>query len=168
MLIATEAAQAGVLTQRERSLILNSLSLGKKTAEQIMVPRVRAAYVDIRRSMDENLVVVERNLFSRLPLTNGDMDHVIGVVYTKDFLTAYRSGGESSLLPLIAEPAVFAPTMVRLDQLLQTFHEHRTRMVFLVDEHGGVEGIVTLTDVFDELLALLQPPTPGDETSDFR
>jgi putative hemolysin len=96
------------------------------------------------------------------------MDHVIGVVHTKAFLTAYHSGGESSLLPLIAEPAVFVPTMVRLDQLLQSFHEHRARMIFLVDEHGGVEGIVTLTDVFDELLALLQPPNSGDEASDFR
>jgi CBS domain containing-hemolysin-like protein len=168
MVIATEAAQAGRLTQRERSLILNSLSLGKKTAEQIMVPRVQTAALNLKKSMEENFHVVDASLFSRLPLTNGDMDHVIGVIHTKEFLTAYHSGGDVSLLPLIAEPPVFAPATLRLDQLIQSFHENRARMIFLVDERGGIEGIVTLTDVFDELLAQLKPAAGSDETADFR
>jgi CBS domain containing-hemolysin-like protein len=151
-LIAAEAAEAGVLTPRERSLILNSLALGRKHAAQIMVPRVRVAYLDMQRNMEENLAVMGARLFSRLPLCDGGMDHVIGLVYTKEFLTAYQAQADSSVLSLISRPAVFVPESMPLDRLLAVFSEKKTHLVFVVDEHGGVEGIVTLTDVVDELL----------------
>lgn len=153
MLIATEAAEAGTLTPRERSLILNSLTLGRKTARQIMVPRVRVDYLDLQKSMEDNFAVVDRSLYSRLPLCNGGMDHVVGIVYTKEFLTAYHAGADVSMLPLIARPPVFVPATLRLDKLMTVFHEEKTRMLFLVDEFGGVEGIVTLADVIDEILS---------------
>jgi CBS domain containing-hemolysin-like protein len=153
MVIASEAAEAGVLSQRERSLILNSLTLGKKRAEQIMVPRVKAVHLDLRLSMEANFAIADQNLFSRLPLTDGGMDHVVGVIYTKEFLTAYHEDADASILPLIARPPVFVPVTVSLDRLFPTFHDEKTRMLFLVDEYGGVEGLVTLTDVIDELLS---------------
>jgi CBS domain containing-hemolysin-like protein len=157
MHIAIEAAAAGTLTPRERSLILNSLSLGRKTAEQIMVPRVRVASIDLRKSMDENRRIVEQSLFSRLPLTDGGMDRVIGIIYTKEFLTAFHAGADVTVLALIAHKPVFVPVALPLDKLLPVFHDEKTRMLFLVDEYGGVDGIVTLTDVFDELLGEAEP-----------
>jgi CBS domain containing-hemolysin-like protein len=157
MVIASEAADAGALTPRERSLILNSLSLGRKTAQQIMVPRVKVAYLDLKKSIDENHRVVEESLFSRLPLTDGGMDHVIGIIYTKEYLTAYHAGGDVSMLPLIARPPVFIPVTLRLDKLLTVFRDEKTQMLFLADEYGGVSGIVTLRDVFDELLGEAPP-----------
>ena len=103
------AAEQGTLTGRERSLILNTLALGRRTARQIMVPRVKVAYLDLRRSMDENRAVMNEYLYSRLPLCDGGMDHVIGVVPTKEFLSAYNEEGDSSVLQLIAHPPVFVP-----------------------------------------------------------
>ncbi|HWP40910.1 MAG TPA: hemolysin family protein [Tepidisphaeraceae bacterium] len=153
MLIASEAAEVGALTARERSLILNSLALGRKTAEQIMVPRVRVAYLDLRKTMDQNFRVVDQHLFSRHPLTDGGMDHVVGVIYTKEFLTAYHAGADTSMLPLIVRPPVFVPVTLTLDRLLAVFAEERAHMLFLVDEYGGVEGIVTMRDVVDELVS---------------
>jgi CBS domain containing-hemolysin-like protein len=150
--IAAEAGDAGVLTARERSLILNTLGLGKRKAHEVMVPRVRATYLDLRRSMAENMAVLERDLYSRLPLCDGGMDRVVGVIYTKEFLTAYQDDADTSVLSLIARPVVFMPVTVGLDRLLAAFHEKRTHLLFLVDEYGGVEGIVTLTDVVDELV----------------
>ncbi|MGE5610012.1 MAG: hemolysin family protein [Bacillota bacterium] len=151
-MITTDAAAHGVLTSRERSLILNSLAMGRRTARQIMVPRTRVAYLDLQRSMDENRAVMNAYLHSRLPLCDGGLDHVVGVVHTKEFLTAYHAAGESPVLSLIARPAVFAPERIPLDKLLEVFRDNRTQMVFLVDEYGGVEGIVTLQDVVDELV----------------
>ncbi len=153
MLIASEAAEAGTLTARERSLILNSLTLGHKTAEQIMVPRVQVAHLDLRRPIEENYRIVDQSLFSRLPLTDGGMDHIVGVIYTKEFLTAYHSGADSTMLSLIARPPVFVPVTLALDKLLAAFHDEKTRMLFIVDEYGGVDGIVTLSDVIEELLS---------------
>jgi CBS domain containing-hemolysin-like protein len=159
-LLTSQAAADGVITPRERSLILNTLALGRRTARQIMVPRMRVAWLDLQRTMDQNREVMNEHLYSRLPLCNGGMDHVIGLVPTREFLSAYNAAGESSVLQLLARPAAFAPEQISLDRLLTVFHEQRTQFVFLVDEHGSVTGIVTLRDVVDELLATTAEASP--------
>jgi CBS domain containing-hemolysin-like protein len=148
-----QAAAAGELKPVERSLVLGALSIGKRQTREIMVHRTKVTYLDLRRSMEENLRVLEEPLYTRLPLCDGDMDHVVGVVLTKEFLTAYRAQGKTPMLRLIARPAVFIPELVTLDRLLVMLRETPAGMVFVVDEYGGVEGIVTLRDVVDELLA---------------
>lgn len=151
--IASDAAESGNLTLQERSLILNSLTLGRRTAAEIMIPRMRVSYLDLQRTMQENLAAISQYLFSRMPLCDGGMDHVVGVVYTKEFLTAIdETEGDSSVLLLISRPPVFAPVTIALDKLLTRFHDDKTHLIFLVDEHGSVKGIVTLTDVVNELL----------------
>lgn len=151
--IASDAAESGNLTSQERSLILNSLTLGRRAAVEIMVPRMRVSYLDLQRSMKENLDAISKYLFSRMPLCDGGMDHVVGVVYTKEFLTAVQeTEQDSSVLLLISRPPIFAPATIALDKLLTRFHDDKTHLIFLVDEHGSVKGIVTLTDVVNELL----------------
>jgi CBS domain containing-hemolysin-like protein len=151
-LLTTQAADDGTVTAREQSLVLNSLAMGRRRANEIMIPRVSIAYLDLQSTAAENLAVIERHLYSRLPLVEAGMDHVIGVVRTKEALTAFYDQADNSVLQLIADVPVFVPENVRLDILLETFHDRRTQMVFLVDEYGGVEGLVTLQDVVDELL----------------
>ena len=153
--IANAAADSGNLTVRERSLILNSLTLGRRTAAEIMVPRVRVTHLELRRTLAENMTVIGGYLYSRMPLCDGGMDHVVGVVYTKEFLTAYAEASDvtdTGILLLIARKPVFVPVQLPLDKLLQRFHEERVHMLCLVDENGGNAGIVTLTNVLDELL----------------
>jgi CBS domain containing-hemolysin-like protein len=166
-LLAMQAAADGVVTPREQSLILNALTIGKRRANEIMVPRTRVAYVDLKRTWDENMCAVEQYLFSRMPLCNGGMDQVMGVVLTRELLTAHHAGADPSVLALLTRPPVFIPERVTLDRLIGTFHEKRTEMVFLVDEYGGVEGIVTQRDVLDELLRPTSsdsPPPPPPST----
>ncbi len=151
-LMATKAGAQGVLTSRAQDLVLNSLALLERRARDIMVPRTNIAYLDLQRTMDENRQVMNSHLYTRLPLCDGGMDHVIGVVPTKEFLAAYHAEGDVRVLQLIAQAPVFAPEGISLDRLLGLFHEHRTQMIFLVDEYGGVEGLVTLKDVTDELV----------------
>ena len=158
-LLANQAAADGVVTPRERSLILNALTIGKRRANEIMVPRTRVVSVDLKASMEENVRVVERHLYSRVPLCDGGMDKVVGVVRTRELLTASHAGADTTVLSLIALPPVFLPERVTLETLIQTFHEKRTEMLFLVDEYGGVEGIVTLRDVLDEVLGM-SPSAP--------
>jgi CBS domain containing-hemolysin-like protein len=154
-LLTTQAAADGSVSARESSLVLNSLAIGRKRAKEIMVPRTSITYLELQRTAAENLALIEGHLYSRLPLVDGGMDHVIGVVRTKEALTAFYAQADNSVLGLIAEAPVFVPEHLSLDRLLETFHQRRTQMVFLVDEYGGVEGLVTLQDVIDELL---RPP----------
>ena len=158
-LLATQAAADGVLTPRERSMILSTLTFGRRPATEVMVPRVRVQHLDLRWSMERNREVLNQYLHSRLPVCDGGLDHVVGVLHTKEFLAAYNgegdalhAAGDSKILALLAKPPVFVPENVSLDRLLGAFHEHQTQLVFLVDVYGGVEGIVTLQDVVDEIV----------------
>ena len=126
--------------------------MGKRPARQIMVSRIHVDYLDLRRTMAENMRVLEERLHSVLPLCDGGMDKVFGVVHTKEFLMAYEDDGDPSVMQLIARPPTFVPEKLSVDKLLPAFYEHQTQMLFLVSEYGGVEGIVTLQDVVDELL----------------
>jgi len=154
--MTTQAAADGVLTADERKLILNTLSLGRRRANQIMVSRVSVDYLDLTRPMSGNLRVLESHLHSRLPLCDGGMDKVFGVVTTKEFLWAWegdsQTATDSSVLQLLAKPAVFVPETLSVDKLLPIFQQNQTQMLFLVSEYGGVEGLVTLSDVLDEIL----------------
>jgi CBS domain containing-hemolysin-like protein len=151
--MADQAAADGVVTPRERALVINSLAIGVRSARQIMVPRIKVAFLDLRKSMEENQTIALQFLFSRLPLCDGGLDKVVGVIRTNEFLEAHHNGADSSVLLLLAQAPVFVPETVSLDHLLETFHDRRARLVFLVDEYGGVEGIVTLRDVFHALLS---------------
>jgi CBS domain containing-hemolysin-like protein len=170
--ITSQAAEQGALTSAERSLVLNSLAFGRRRARQVMVPRTRVVCLDVRRPMEENRRVIHNHLHTRFPLCDGGLDRIIGWVPTKEFLAAYHAEGDVSVLRLLARKPVFQPEGVTLDKLLATFHREQTEIVFVVDEYGGVEGIVTLQDVVDELLAGLiaphdsRPPIAGQSTAD--
>ncbi len=153
MYLTRQAAADGQLDQRERDVILNTLALGKRTARQIMVPRKEVVSLDMRWSIQKNREIMEEHLYSRLPLCDGGLDHVIGVIRTREFLAACEDAADVSVLSLIALKAVFIPETLPVDRLLTAFREQNTQMMFVVDEYGGIEGIITLRDVVDELLA---------------
>lgn len=158
--LTTSAAADGVVSKLEQSLVLNALALGKRRAKEIMVPRVRVDYLDLAWDMARNREVIDRRLHGRLPLCNGALDKVVGVVHTKEFLSAFHAAGDVSVLHLIARPPHFVPETTSVDRLLPLFSQHRTEILMVVDEYGGVEGIVTLRDVVDELLT--EAETGGD------
>ncbi|HEV7298106.1 MAG TPA: hemolysin family protein [Tepidisphaeraceae bacterium] len=150
--LTTSAAADGVVTPLEQALVLNALALGKRTAKQIMVPRMQVAYLDLKWDMARNREVINSHLFSRLPLCDGGLDKVIGVLHTKEFLSAYHAAGDVSVLPLIARKPHFVPETAKVDRLFPLFGQYHSEMLLVVDEYGGVEGVVTLKDVVDELL----------------
>jgi len=151
-LMAHEAASSGELSGPERSIVLAGLTIGRRRAKEIMVPRTQVAYLDLAWDMDRNRDVMNSHLYSRLPLCDHGMDQVVGIVSTKEFLSAYNESGDTSVLQLIARPPAFTTENAPLDKLLAEFHLKKTQMIFLVDEYGGVEGLVTLKDVVDELV----------------
>jgi len=157
-LMANQAAEDGVVTSQERKIILASLTLGRRKAKEIMIHRKHVQMIDINKSMDENKQTVDSALHSRFPLCQGELDKTIGVMSAKDFLTAYHAGGDTSMLQLISQDAIFVPEMITLDKLLTQLRENHAQMVFLVNEYGSVQGLATLKDVVDELISGENPP----------
>lgn len=164
-MLAERAAKTGTITAQGQSLVLNSLSLADRTAKDAMIHRSRVAYLDLKKTMAENREVMNAHLYSRLPLCDGGFDRVIGLVHTKEFLTAFAEEADSSVLQLIAKSPTFVPQGVSVDRLVGTFREFNTQLLFVADEFGSPQGIVTLDDVLDALLEE-KSPTALDDSAD--
>ena len=144
----------GVVDPVEQKLAFEALQLGDRTARQIMKPRVDIDAVDVETPPEELLGVIAMAGFSRLPVYERDLDHIIGFVHLKDVLRQHYLGWKLDLRKLI-RPALTVPDTMRLDRLLVRFQEQRNQLAIVVDEFGATRGMVTLEDVIEELVGEL-------------
>jgi len=144
----------GVVNPVEQKLAFEALQLGDRTARQIMKPRIDIDAVDVETPPEELLGVISMAGFSRLPVYENDLDHIIGFVHLKDVLRQHYLGWKLDLRKLI-RPALTVPDTMRLDQLLVRFQEQHNQLAIVVDEFGATRGMVTLEDVLEELVGEL-------------
>jgi len=119
-----------------------------------MKPRIDIDAVDVETPQEELLGVIAMAGFSRLPVYDGDLDHIIGFVHLKDVLRQHYLGWRLELRKLV-RPALTVPDTMRLDRLLVRFQEQRNQLAIVVDEFGATRGMVTLEDVLEELVGEL-------------
>ena len=143
--------KSGHLIEDERQLIYNVLDFTEATVESVMVPRTEIEALDADLSAAEMLDVFEQSGYSRMPVYRDSLDNIIGIVLLKDLSRVVRRGKDESLEQFI-RPAVFIPTAVKLNDALRTLRRSNEHMALVVDEHGGVEGLVTLEDLLEELV----------------
>ncbi len=141
----------GVLDPAEQMLAGRALRLGDRTVRDIMRPRIEIDALDVDTPAEEVIGAVAMAGFSRLPIHEGDLDHIIGFVYTKDLLLRQHMGWSIELRKLV-RPALLVPESLRIDKLLERFRQKRTQMAIVLDEFGGTEGLVTMEDVLEELV----------------
>ncbi len=141
----------GLLDPAEQVLAGRALRLGDRTVRDIMRPRIEIDALDVDTPADEVIGAVAMAGFSRLPIHEGDLDHIIGFVYTKDLLLRQHMGWPIELRKLV-RPALLVPESLRIDKLLERFRQKRTQMAIVLDEFGGTEGLVTMEDVLEELV----------------
>ena len=141
----------GLLDPAEQLLARRALRLGDRTVRDVMRPRIEIDALDVDTPADEVIGAVAMAGFSRLPIHEGDLDHIIGFVYTKDLLLRQHMGWPIELRKLV-RPALLVPESLRIDKLLERFRQKRTQMAIVLDEFGGTEGLVTMEDVLEELV----------------
>src|SRR5208282_2120164 len=141
----------GLIDPAEQMLARRALRLGDRTVREIMRPRIEIDALDVDTPADEVIGAVAMAGFSRLPIHEGDLDHIIGFVYTKDLLLRQHMGWPIELRKLV-RPALLVPQSLRIDKLLERFRQKRTQMAIVLDEFGGTEGLVTMEDVLEELV----------------
>lgn len=136
------------------SMIEGVLQVSERSARDIMVARGQMDVIDIGQPPSEFVPFVIRAGHSRFPVVDGDRDHVVGVLHAKDLLRLYAQGsvGVRDLL----RPAVFIPESKRLDVLLRDFRLNRNHLAIVVDEHGGVAGLVTIEDVLEQIVGQIE------------
>jgi CBS domain containing-hemolysin-like protein len=139
--------------EQKRELLDNIFELSHRMARQIMVPRQDVVYLSTTRSLADNLRLAKRGGHTRYPLCDGDLDHVTGVVHIKDLFRQERPLGS---LQEVAREIAFVPETLEVDRLLKRMRAERLHLTAVIDEYGGVSGIVTLEDVIEEIVGEIQ------------
>ena len=139
----------------ERALIANILNLGGLTAHDVMVPRVDIGAVDVNTSLDDLVSQINTNAHSRLPVYRQSLDDVIGMVHIKDVLTEMGQDGAFSLRRILRKLLFVSPTMPVLDLLLQMQMTH-LHMALVVDEYGGIDGLITIEDLVEQIVGEIE------------
>jgi magnesium and cobalt exporter, CNNM family len=143
--------KSGHLIEDERQLIYNVFDFTEATVESVMVPRTEIEALDADLSPVEMLNVFEETGYSRMPIYRDSLENIIGIVLYKDLSRLVRRNGTALLEEFVRAP-VFIPTNVRLNEALRTLRRSSEHMAMVVDEHGGVEGLVTLEDLLEEIV----------------
>jgi len=151
-LLIAESRDGGLLEPQEQVRLHRALRLGLRTASQLMVPRDRLATIDIETPLAEVLPLVSNSPFSRLPVHRGSLDHVAGMLHTKDLVAEYVHGMRRRSLTSLLRPIVRVRHDMPADRLLTFLRERRSHQALVMDADGRVIGLITLEDVVAELL----------------
>lgn len=143
--------EAGVLEDQEHRMAIEALRLGDRTVTEILRPRIDIDALDIDTPSDEVIGAIAMSGFSRVPVCEDNVDHIVGFVYIKDvFMQQYL--GRPIDLRRIMRPALFVPKTLTISRLLEQFREQRTQLAIVLDEYGGTQGMVTLEDALEVLV----------------
>jgi putative hemolysin len=143
--------ESGVLEEHEHRMAMEALRLGDRTVTEILRPRIDIDALDVDTPSDEVVGAMAMSGFSRVPVCEGNIDHIVGFVYIKDvFLQQYMKRPID--LRRIMRPALFVPKTLTISRLLEQFRTQRTQLAIVLDEYGGTQGMVTLEDVLEVLV----------------
>jgi magnesium and cobalt transporter len=159
-----QAHERDLLDADAMSMIEGVLQVADLEARDIMVPRAQMDVIDITRAPDEFVPHVVATAHSRFPVVEGERDNVIGILHAKDLLRLYTP--EKPEVRDLLRPAVFIPESKRLNVLLRDFRVNRNHIAIVVDEYGGVAGLITIEDVLEQIVGDIEDEFDFDETSD--
>lgn len=141
----------GAIEDDEHELIKNVFDLNDRSVEDIMVPRVDMVAIDVDSSADEVKEIIVREKFSRIPVYKEDKDHIVGILYERDFLTAYINNRNVSIKTLM-RPAKFVNKTMTVDTLISTLQEAKMHMAIVSGEYNDTLGLVTMEDALEEIV----------------
>jgi magnesium and cobalt transporter len=147
------------------SMIEGALQVSEMKVRDVMIPRAQMDVIDINETPDQFIPSVIGTGHSRFPVIDRDRDHVIGILLAKDLLR-YYAGEEEFNVRQMLRPAVFVPESKRLNVLLHEFRKNRNHMAIVVDEYGGVAGLVTIEDVLEQIVGDIEDEYDFDELED--
>jgi magnesium and cobalt transporter len=151
--VLREAAERGLLDADALSMIEGVLAVADLRVSDIMVPRSQMAIIERDAALDDIVPMVVESGHSRFPVIGDDRDTIAGILLAKDLLK-YTAGMQTAEFDIkeLMRPTVFVPESKRLDELLREFRASRNHMAIVVDEYGGVAGLVTLEDVIEQIV----------------
>lgn len=148
-LLVDESTESGLIEEAQNEYVDNVFDLSDRDASSIMTPRTELVCVDMDLTPEKNMETVRRYKYTRYPVIKGNKDRIIGFIHVKDLFTM-PSGSHMDDLPVRTINAV--PGAISIPKLLQTMQKQHTKIAVVVDEHGGTEGIVTMSDIMEQIV----------------
>ena len=145
------AEDEGVIDESETELLQSALEFTDLDAADILTPRIDVVGFELHDSMDHILEVIAETQFSRFPVYERTIDHVVGILYVKHLLKELVDNKDVTLSDMLLEP-VYIPKTMKLHDIMDEFRTHQTHMVIVADEYGGIMGVVTMEDVLEQLV----------------
>ena len=142
----------GIIDEEERDLIQRVFEFGDQRVSQIMTPRTDIFAFEVNEALSAVLPKIKEARFSRIPVYEGTIDQIIGILYAKDLLPYSRHPEPEGKLRDLLHPVFFVPESKRIDELLREFQRNKVHMAIVVDEYGGVSGLVTMEDALEQLV----------------
>lgn len=158
-----QGTQAGIFVEAEKDIVKSVFRLADREVARLMTPRLDIVWLDLATSFEEIRDKMTQNPYSRFPVGQGSLDNVLGVVRAKDVMAQSLSGTPLDLQKLMTPP-LFVPENLPALRLLELFKRSRPHLALVVDEYGGIQGLVTLNDLLESIVGDIpssgQPPTP--------
>lgn len=159
-----QAYERNLLDADALSMMEGVIQVSERPVREIMIPRAQMDVIDISLPPEEFLPFIIETAHSRFPVIDGDKDNIIGILLAKDLLHLYA--GEEFDVRDMLRPAVFIPESKRLNVLLRDFRSNRNHIALVVDEYGGVSGMVTIEDVLEQIVGDIEDEYDFDEDED--
>ena len=163
-MIIDESHKEGVLNDTEKDILQNVFKFSDIMAKQVMVPMPDVVSIPIDISQEELKKLTIENQYTRYPVYEEDLDKVVGILHLKDLYTLIIEGKEI-ILKDILRPAILVPETLTIDKLVHEFKTKRAQMALVIDEFGGVSGLVTLEDVLEEIVGEVQDEFDEEEAN---
>jgi putative hemolysin len=149
-----DEARSGEKSAPPPDLVRGLFSFAERTAKEVMVPRTRVVGVPLDATAQDVLTLLAEQGHTRMPVYDGDLDHIVGVLHTKDVIPLLANP-ELIVMQDLLRPAVWVPWTKRVDEVLREMQQKRSHIVMIADEYGGFSGIVTLEDVLEQIVGEL-------------
>ena len=164
--LVKQSADSGEIEEEDYEIIKNAFDFTDHSAKQIMVPRQNILSIDIEDPIEDIINVIVDSGYSRIPVYEGSIDNIIGVLYTKEIIREYikRNGNltNTDLRDLMRE-AFFVVGSKKISDLLKNFQQKKQHLAIVIDEFGGTEGIISLEDILEELVGEIQDEEDEEE-----
>ncbi|OTA18103.1 magnesium and cobalt efflux protein [Xenorhabdus vietnamensis] len=163
-----DSEQNDLIDPDTREMLEGVMDIADQRVRDIMIPRSQIVTLKRNQSLDECLDVITDSAHSRFPVISEDKDHIEGILMAKDLLPFMRTNAEPFSIDKVLRQAVVVPESKRVDRLLKEFRSQRYHMAIVIDEFGGVSGLVTIEDILELIVGEIEDEYDDDEDNDIR
>jgi putative hemolysin len=157
--------EEGILEESDRELVRSAVEFGDKVAREVMTPRPEIFAVPGSKTLEEFLQMIESQPYSRVPVYEGTLDHVTGIVFAHDLLRIRDEDARTQTVASIQHSAAFEPETKKVNELLREMQREKQHMRIVIDEYGGVAGLVTIEDLLEEIVGSITDEHENEDES---